>query len=181
MSIFDRAARFLDDVLLLPEDLRARVERAEEALAEGRHADAERAFRAALETRPGMHRAQVGWARALLALGDTDTARIAIAEARQTDAEDPALAVLAGRIALEAGDVATAIVASREALRRLPADQGALIAEACVVRARAEWRRGRPDRAVRELRKAIAAAGERATDLPIELGSPRPCARPAGS
>lgn len=169
MSLFDRAARFLDDVLLLPEELRTRLERAEQSLAEGRAQDAERGFRAALEARPGLHRAQVGWARALLATGDVETARIAIAEARQTDPADPALAVLAGRIALEAGDVATAIVASREALRRLPPDQGALIAEACVVRARAEWRRGRPDRAVRELRKAIAAAGERATELPIEL------------
>ncbi len=169
MSILDRAARFLDDVLLLPEELRTRVERAEQALAEGRAADAERGFRAALEARPGLHRAQVGWARALLGSGEVESARIAIAEARLTDPEDPALAVLAGRIALEAGDVATAIVASREALRRLAPDQGALVAEACVVRARAEWRRGRPDRAVRELRKAIAAAGERATELPIEL------------
>lgn len=169
MSILDRAARFFDDVLLLPEDLRTRLERAEQALAEGKAVDAERGFRAALEARPGLHRAQVGWARALLAVGDADTAKIAVAEARQTDPEDPALAVLAGRIALEAGDVATAIVASREALRRLGPEQGALVAEACVVRARAEWRRGRPDRAVRELRKAIAAAGERATALPIEL------------
>ena len=169
MSIFDRAARFVDDVLLLPEELKTRVDRAEQTLAEGNAVEAERAFRGVLEARPGLHRAQVGWARALLASGDADTARIAIAEARQSDPEDPALAVLAGRIALEAGDVATAIVASREALRRLTPDQGALIAEACVVRARAEWRRGRPDRAVRELRKAIAAAGERATALPIEL------------
>lgn len=169
MSILDRAARFLDDVLLLPEELRTRLDRAEQALAEGRAGDAERGFRAALEERPGLHRAQVGWARALLASGDVETARVAIAEARQTDPEDPALAVLAGRIALEAGDVATAIVASREALRRLPPDQGALIADACVVRARAEWRRGRPDRAVRELRKAIAAAGDRAMALPVEL------------
>lgn len=169
MSILDRAARFLDDVLLLPEELRTRLERAEQALVEGRPVDAERGFRAALEARPGLHRAQVGWARALLATGDAATARIAVAEARQTDPEDPALAVLAGRIALEAGDIATAIVASREALRRLAPDQGALIAEACVVRARAEWRRGRPDRAVRELRKAIAAAGERASELPVEL------------
>ena len=169
MSLLDRAARFFDDVLLLPEELRTRVERAEQALIEGRASDAEKGFRSVLESRPGLHRAQIGWARSLLATGDADTARIAIAEARQTDPEDPALAVLAGRIALEAGDIATAIVASREALRRLPIDQGGLIAEACVVRARAEWRRGRPDRAVRELRKAIAAAGERATELPIEL------------
>ena len=169
MSLFDRAARFLDDVLLLPDELRTRIERAEQALVEGRASDAEKGFRSLLEARPGLHRAQIGWARSLLATGDADTARIAIAEARQTDPEDPALAVLAGRIALEAGDIATAIVASREALRRLPIDQGGLIAEACVVRARAEWRRGRPDRAVRELRKAIAAAGERAIELPIEL------------
>jgi tRNA U34 5-carboxymethylaminomethyl modifying GTPase MnmE/TrmE len=169
MSLLDRAARFLDDVLLLPEELRTRLERSDQALAEGRYAEAERGFRAALEARPGLHRAQVGWARALLAAGDVDTARIAIAEARQSEPADPALAVLEGRIALEAGDVATAIVSSREALRRLLPDQGALIAEACVVRARAEWRRGRPDRAVRELRKAIAAAGDRATALPIEL------------
>jgi tetratricopeptide (TPR) repeat protein/GTP-binding protein EngB required for normal cell division len=166
MSFLDRAARFLDDVVLLPEDQRVRLER---ALAEGDARAAERGFREALEARPQLHRARVGWARALLALGDASTARIAIAEARQTDPEDPALAVLAAHIALEAGDLATAIVASREATRRLGSDQPQLVAEACVVRARAEWRRGRPDRAVRELKKAIAATGDRIVELPVEL------------
>jgi Flp pilus assembly protein TadD len=169
VSLFDRAARFLDDVLLLPDEVRVGLERAERALADGRHAEAERGFRALLEARPNLHRAQVGWARALLAVGDMESAKVAVAEARQSDPEDPALAVLAARIALESGDFATAIVAAREAARRLGPEQGALMAEACAVRARAEWRRGRPDRAVRELKKAIAAAGDVSADLPVEL------------
>ena len=44
MSLLDRAARFIDDVLLLPDDVRERVEDAERALREGRHAEAEGAL-----------------------------------------------------------------------------------------------------------------------------------------
>ena len=156
-----RAARFIDDVLLLPDEVRERLERGEQALdgandpASAREAEA--IFRALLEQRPGLLRALVGWARALERTGDVTGARLALAEARQQEPDDPRLALLAARFALAARDPGAAVTAAREAARRLAQQGGAAFAEACELRARAEWMRGRPDRAARELRKAIAA------------------------
>jgi len=160
MSIFDRAARFLDDVLLLPDDLRASLEGAEKLLAEGKCKEAEAAFRRILDGRPQLGRALVGWARALLALGDWPTARIAIAEARKALPEDPYVTLLSARLALAADELGAAASAAREAARKLASEGGAPFAEACSIRAQVEARRGRPDRAARELRKAVAATPE---------------------
>jgi tetratricopeptide (TPR) repeat protein len=161
MSIFDRAvgraARFIDDVLLLPDEMRERLDRADAALDAGRPAEAEPIFRGVLEARPGVLRALIGWARALEGTGDLAGARLALAEARQQDPDDPRLALLAARLALASHDPGAAVTAAREAARRLAPVGGTAFAEACELRARAEWMRGRPDRAARELRKAIAA------------------------
>ncbi|UJR79875.1 Hypothetical protein I5071_19150 [Sandaracinus amylolyticus] len=161
MSIFDRAvgraARFIDDVLLLPEEVRDRIERAEQLLDAGRGAEAEKLLRGVLEERPGLLRALIGWARALEMTGDVSGARLALAEARQQEPDDPQLSLLAAKLALASHDPGAAVTAAREAARRLAAQGGPAFAEACVIRARAEWMRGRPDRAARELRKAIAA------------------------
>jgi GTP-binding protein EngB required for normal cell division len=157
MSIFDRAARFLDDVLLLPDDLRASLDAAEKLLADGKAKEAEAAFRRILDGRPQLGRALVGWTRALLALGDWPTARVAIAEAQKALPEDPYVTLLSARLALAAGELGAAASASREASRKLAAEGGAPFAEACSIRAQVEAKRGRPDRAARELRKAVAA------------------------
>lgn len=161
MSVFDRAleraARFLDDVLLLPEAMRVELEDAEKDLAEGRALQAERTFTLLLGARPNLLRARVGLARALAARGDLVNARLSLAQARESAPEDPALALLAARFSLEVGDIGGAITLAREASRRLVADGGPLLAEACALRARAERARHRPDRAARELKKAVAA------------------------
>lgn len=161
MSIFDRAldraARFIDDVLLLPDDVRERLERAEAALEAGRFRDAEAMFRGVLGERPGLVRGLVGAARSFEALGRVAEARAAVAEARQQEPDDTRLALMAARLALAMSDVGAAVTAAREAARRLASAGGAPFAEACMLRARAEWMRGRPDRAAREIRKAIAA------------------------
>lgn len=160
MSIFDRAvgraARFIDDVLLLPDDVRERLERGDDDLEHERFREAERVFREILEERPGLLRALVGYARALEGTGDVQGARLALLEARQQDPDDPRLSLLASRLALASGDPAAAVTAAREAARRLAGQGGSLFAEACVLRARGESMRGRPDRAARELKKALA-------------------------
>ncbi len=157
MSIFDRAARFLDDALL-PDDARAAIERAEKLLADGHAKEAEAAFRRVIDARPQLGRALLGWGRALLELGDLTGARVALAEAQKVAPDDPRLAVLSARLALEAGELGAALSAAREATRRLAGEGGRAFAEACALRASVESRRGRPDRAARELRKAVAAA-----------------------
>lgn len=160
MSLLDRAARFIDDVLLLPEDVRSAVEEAERALGEGEPERAEYLLRDVLEDRPSLLRARQGLALALRAQNDIEGARAILAVSRQLDPDEPEVALLSARLALEAGDVAVAVEESRDAARRLAREGGPAFADACVIRARAERARGRPDRAARELRKAVAAEPE---------------------
>jgi tetratricopeptide (TPR) repeat protein len=162
MSLLDRFGRFFDDALL-PEDVRGAVERAEKLLAEGHAREAEAAFRRVLDARPQLGRALLGWGRALLETGDLTGARVALAEAQKASPDDPRIAVLSARLALEAGELGAALSAAREATRRLASEGGRPFAEACALRASVESRRGRPDRAARELRKAVAAAPDDVT------------------
>ncbi|MCB9591929.1 MAG: dynamin family protein [Sandaracinaceae bacterium] len=168
MSLLDRAARFIDDVLLLPDDVRERVEDAERALREGRHAEAEGALREVLAERPSLLRARQGLTLVLRAKGDLDGARAIAAVSRQLDPDEPEIALLSAQLALEAGDIAAAVEEARDAARRAAKEGGPRFAAACVVRARAERARNRPDRAARELRKALAADPED-HELRVEL------------
>ena len=160
MSLLDRVSRFIDDVLLLPDDLRFRLEDAEDALAAGEHARAAGLFESILIERPTLARAAVGLAQAREALGDSGGAREAIEHARALEPADPHVALFTARLALAAGDLGDAVTAARDAQRGLAIEGGEELAAACLVYARAERRRGRPDRAARELRKAIAARPE---------------------
>ncbi len=162
MSLLDRAARFIDDVLLLPDDVRETLEEAESALAEDVPEHAGALFREVLAVRPGLLRARQGLALALEAQGDLEGARATLAVSRELDPDEPEVALLSARLALAAGDLEAAVEEARDAARRLASGGGAPFAEACAIRARAELRRGRPDRAARELRKAIAARPEEA-------------------
>ncbi len=157
MSLLDRAARFIDDVLLLPEDVRETLEQAEHALENDVPEHAELLFREVLAERPSLLRARQGLALALEARGDLDSARSILTVSRQLDPDEPEVALLSARLALAAGDYEAAVEEARDASRRLAHEGGPPFAEACVIRARAEQRRGRPDRAARELRKAIAS------------------------
>lgn len=157
MSLLDRAARFIDDVLLLPEDVRETLEQAEYALEQDVPEHAERLFREVLAARPSLLRARQGLALSLEARGDLAGARAILVVSRELDPDQPEVALLSARLALAAGDAEAAVEEARDAARRLAAQGGASFAEACALRARAELGRGRPDRAARELRKAIAA------------------------
>jgi len=156
MSLLDRLSRFIDDVLLLPEDVRARLDRAEDALEAGQTAAAASLFEDVLAERPSLARAAVGLAQARQGMGDLAGARAALETARRLAPDDPEVALLAARLALLAGDTAGAAEAARVAAMRLAATGGEALAEACTLRARAEQSRGRPDRAARELRKALS-------------------------
>ncbi|MEQ9081182.1 MAG: tetratricopeptide repeat protein, partial [Sandaracinaceae bacterium] len=85
MSLLDRAARFIDDVLLLPEDVREVIEVAEEALEAGDAERAERLLREVLADRPSLLRARQGLAMALAAQGELEKARSVLAVSRQLD------------------------------------------------------------------------------------------------
>jgi len=161
VGILDRVGRFIDDVLLLPEELRVLVERGREALDGGDPAEAARLYTQVLAERPGLIEATVGLANAREALGDPAGARAALAAGRELDPDDPRLALPAARLALAAGDAADAVEAARVAAGRLAGGgdraEGALL-EAFLIWGRGELLRGRPDRAARELRKATTLA-----------------------
>ncbi|MCA9532187.1 MAG: dynamin family protein [Myxococcales bacterium] len=157
MGLLDRVGRFLDDVLLLPEDVRDALDTGDEALSAELFPEAERLFLDVLATRPGLGRAALGLARARAGMRDDAGALAALEEARTHSTLDPSVSLWAARLALDAGRIQLAADAARDASRALAEEGGARLAEACRLRAEAEWRRERPDRAVRELRKALSA------------------------
>ena len=70
MGLLDRVGRFLDDVLLLPEDVRDALETGDDALRSELFPEAERMFLEVLATRPGLGRAALGLARARAGMRD---------------------------------------------------------------------------------------------------------------
>lgn len=157
MGLLDRVGRFLDDVLLLPEDVREALETGDDALRAELFPEAERMFLDVLATRPGLGRAALGLARARAGMRDDAGALAALEEARTHSTLDPSVSLWAARLALNAGRLQLAVDAARDASRALAEEGGARFAEACRLRGEAEWRRERPDRAVREFRKALSA------------------------
>jgi len=156
VGFLDRFERFLDDVVLLPDDLRADLEAADAAIDAGAHAEAEQLFLAVLAERPQLARASLGLAHARHGLGDREGTLAALKEARELIPEDGEVALWTARLALELGDGALAASAGRAAARSFAAEGGGRLADACATLAWAEWKNGRPDRAARELRKALA-------------------------
>ena len=161
MGLFDRVGRFLDDVLLLPEEVRSALEHGEAAVEAEAFEEAERIFLQVLADRPRLGRAAVGLAHARHGLGDARGTLEALKEARAILPEDPDLALWTARLALEHEEYDLAARAAGDASRARASAGGAALAEACAVAAWAEWGRGRPDRAARELRKALSADPER--------------------
>ena len=160
MGFFDRVGRFIDDVLLLPDEVREALEAADLALEQENFDEAERLFVHVLGDRPTLARAAVGLAQAREGLGDTAGVLSALREARELVPEDPEVATWAARVALEHGDLTLASSSARTAARAFAAEGGPRLAQVCAIAAWIEWRRGRPDRAARELRKAVAEAPE---------------------
>lgn len=157
MGFFDRFERFLDDVIFLPDDVRESLATADAALEAELFEEASTLYREILATRP-LPRALVGLAHARRGIGDRDGMLEALAEARRALPEDAELALWMARACLDAERHADAAAAARDAARLVVSDGGEPFAEACTLAARAEQLGGRPDRAVRELRKALASA-----------------------
>jgi GTP-binding protein EngB required for normal cell division len=157
VSLLDRVGRFFDDVLLLPEELRAALDEGDARLAAGEAREAAVHFEHVLSERAALPRASVGLAKARALLGEVRSAREAIEGARAEHPDDVEVALVAAELALRDRDAEAAAVAARDAARRLAGTDDERFADACMLRARAELLRSRPDRAARELRKAITA------------------------
>ena len=78
MSFFDRVGRFIDDVLLLPDELRLELELGEAELDSRQYASAARRFEKVLAVRPSLARAWTDLAAAKDGLGDVSVAREAL-------------------------------------------------------------------------------------------------------
>lgn len=179
MGFLDRVGRFIDDVLLLPDEVRESLQAGDAALEAELYEEAESIFRDVLAERPQLVRAALGLAHARDGLGDREGTLEALREARELLPEDGDLAVWTARLALEIGEHETAAAAANDAARARAENGGAPLAEACALAAWAEWRRGRPDRAARELRKALSADSSR-VDLQVALVEALADARDAG-
>lgn len=157
-GLFDRATRFIDDVLLLPEEAKEALTRGEALVLDERFEEAEHCFLQVLAERPSLTRAALGLARSREGLGDVNGTYEALMEAREFAPEDAHLALWTARAALAAGHPADARDAALAASRGLAGEGGENFADACATLAWAEWHGGRPDRAVRELRKALSVS-----------------------
>lgn len=157
-GLFDRVERFIDDVLLLPEEAKEALTRGEALVLDERFEEAEQCFLQVLAERPSLTRAALGLARSREGLGDLTGTYEALMEAREFAPEDAHLALWTARAALAAGHPADARDAALAASRGLAREGGENFADACATLAWAEWHGGRPDRAVRELRKALSVS-----------------------
>ncbi|MFK8002571.1 MAG: dynamin family protein [Polyangiales bacterium] len=157
-GLFDRATRFIDDVLLLPEEAKEALTRGEALVLDERFEEAEQCFLQVLAERPSLTRGALGLARSREGLGDLEGTYEALMEAREFAPEDAHLALWTARAALAAGHPADARDAALAASRGLAGEGGENFADACATLAWAEWHGGRPDRAVRELRKALSVS-----------------------
>lgn len=160
MSIFDRwsgkVSGFLDDVLL-PDDLRTTLRRAQKALDEEDWGEALRLLKTIEERKPGLGRVHEMKGIAFLGLQQHEEAIEELRQAAAQRSEPDPLRHLAR--ALEAhGDTRNARDILREALLHNPGPT-ARFAIHCDL-GRLHERLNRPDKAARELRKAIRIAQE---------------------
>src|SRR5690349_4734438 len=118
VSIFDRVGRFIDDVLLLPDELRLELELGEAELEARSFRAAAARFEKVLALRPTLGRAWTDLAAAREGLGDVAAARHALRQGRAIEPDDPQLALWAARLAWRARDADEAAQAARDALRR---------------------------------------------------------------
>ncbi|HJL25469.1 MAG TPA: hypothetical protein RMH80_24885, partial [Polyangiaceae bacterium LLY-WYZ-15_(1-7)] len=99
MGILDKVERFIDDVLLLPDDVRDALEAGDAALEAELFGEAEKVFLEILAERPQLARAAVGLAHARRGLGDVAGTLAALMEARALLPEDADLAIWTARLA----------------------------------------------------------------------------------
>lgn len=168
MSLFDkwtgRVSGFLDDVLL-PDDLRTTLKRAQKALRDEEHAEALRLLDLIEAARPGLGRVAELRGLALLGLERWPEASEALRRAATQRAAPRTLRYLS--LALEgAGDHRAARDVLREALHHDPAPEERFDIHRALARLHKAMNRG--DKATRELRKALRVAQQAPPDeLPL--------------
>ncbi len=167
MGLLERFGRFIDDVLLLPDNLRGAIERGEALNESEKFEQAERVFLNVLGERE-LPRALVGLARAREGLNNDEGVYQALSDARAQVPEDAHLASWFAQVALRLQRHEEALNAAREASRMLASGAPEAYAQACATMGWAEWGLGRADRAARELKKALALDSTR-QDLLLPL------------
>jgi len=158
MGIFDKLGRLIDDALFLPDEVRTTLDRAEALLDEGDAAGAEVAIETVLKERPDHPRVLTLQARARRGLGDLPAALTLLRRAVSIDPSDPETQYELAVALRESGDDGAAIETLKGLAAQLAREGGAAFARVQTALAAAHLRTGRPDRAVRELRKAAVAA-----------------------
>ncbi len=155
--------------LLLPEDLQNALYAGERALDLQDVETAIRKFNRAVNLRESLPAAHFGLARAYAMDDNHEGAEMALGEARRLAPADSDIALFAAEYYLARGALDEAATAARDAAHRFaqkrertPAEN-ARLARALSLRGLSEQRRGRPDRAVREFKKALSV-------LPDEIG-----------
>jgi tetratricopeptide (TPR) repeat protein len=154
VGIFDRIADQLGD-LIVPDDVRMHVEMGAASLERGDLDLAVKELRRAIELRPDHHRAAYLLGLALARKGDLAGAEAALEGAVRERADFAEALVALGETRRRQGRTEAAAETFRKALEAGVAD-GALRGEACRGLGAAYLELGRLDRAVRELRKAVA-------------------------
>jgi len=163
VGIFDRLDRLADQLgeLIVPDDVRAHVELGQAYLGAGDLAGASRELDAALALRPDHARAAYLLGIVYQRRGDREGARDLYTRAAVREGFiEPQLAL--GQLALLDGDLDLAVEGYRRALDLGTGDPDTR-AEAYRGLGTAHLRAGRYDRAVRELRKAVASSPDEIT------------------
>jgi small GTP-binding protein len=166
MSFWSRIERRLQDLAgdLLPDDFRAALDAARAQLEAGNAAEAARTLSALIEERPGHAGAHALLGAAQLELGEIDGAALCFERAAELADDMPEPMLGRGEVKLRLGQAADAVADFRKAQARAGGDR-AVLAEAYRGMGIGHRLAGDLDKAIRELRKAVAEAPEDAPAL----------------
>ena len=166
MSFWSRIERRLQDLAgdLLPDDFRAALDAARAQLEAGNAAEAARTLSALIEERPGHAGAHALLGAAKLELADIDGAALCFERAAELADDLPEPMLGRGEVKLRLGQTADAVADFRKAQARAGGDR-AVLAEAYRGMGIGHRLAGDLDKAIRELRKAVAEAPDDAPAL----------------
>jgi len=157
VGLFARLSRYLDDTLLLPDEAREHAEAARRHLDAGEAEEALQSASAALGVRPDHPQLLYLAGEALARLGERKEAEQMLREVLSLDDDHAPSRVALGRVLAESGRVDEAVVELRRGASQLVGSRETeLASQALTDLADCHRRLGRPDRAARELRKAVA-------------------------
>ena len=166
MSFWSRIERRLQDLAgeLLPDDFRAALDAARSDIEAGKAADATGTLTALIEARPSHAGAHALLGAAQLELGDVNAAMMCFERAAELADDMPEPFLGRGEVKLRLGQAADAVADFRKAQARAGGDR-AVLAEAYRGMGIGHRNTGDLDKAIRELRKAVAEAPDDAPAL----------------